>query len=247
MQGHWIFAQVYIFLGLKLIRQPVHDAHVEVVTTQVHVTISRLHFKNAIAQFKNRNVERTTAQVVHRDFHVFVFLVEAISKCCSRGLVYDSLYVQAGNLPGFLGSLTFRIVKIRGNGDHGFRHGSAQVIFGRGLHLLQDHGRNFLWRVQTIANAHTHGVVVTPLYLVAYHFHFTSHIIVLLAHEAFDGLYRVFGIGNGLTLGRVAHFAFAFTVVQKAHDRRGRSAAFAVGDYHRFVAFHNGYATVGCS
>ena len=49
--------------ALELLHQPIDDALVPVVATKVSVTVGALHFENAIANFKNGNVECSTAEV----------------------------------------------------------------------------------------------------------------------------------------------------------------------------------------
>ena len=55
-----ILAQVNALFLLKFISQPVNDALVPVVTTQVCVTIGGLDFDHAIANFQDGHVKRTT-------------------------------------------------------------------------------------------------------------------------------------------------------------------------------------------
>ena len=102
-----------------------------------------------------------------------------------------------------------------------------------------------MWRVHAVADANPHGVVAAAFNRVAHHLHFAAHFFELFAHEALDGLYCILRIGDGLTLGWVSHFAFAFSIIQEAYNGRSRPAAFAIGNNHWFAAFHDGHAGVG--
>ena len=59
------------------------------------------------------------------------------------------------------------------------------------------------------------------------------------------GKERIFRIGDGLTLGRLADQTLA--VVVEGNDRRGRARAFGIFDDLRVLAVHDGDAGVGRS
>src|SRR5690606_28078615 len=218
--------------------EPVHHAQVEVVTTQVHITVCRLHFEYAVAEFEDGNIECTTAKVVDGDLHVFVLLVETVSERGRGRFVNDTLHIQPCDLTCFLRSLTFRVVEVCRYRDNGFGYSGTQIVFSGALHLLKDHRRNLLGRIETIANADTHGVIVTAFHLVRDHLHLVLDVVKLLTHKPLnrnDGIARV---GDGLPLGRVPDFAFSLAVIQETHDGGGGSPPFAVGYHHRLIAFH---------
>ena len=144
MQGHRILTQVYAFVVLELIGQPVDDYVVEVITTQVSITVGRFYFEYTVAQFQDRDIERTTTQVEYGDFHIFVSLVETVGQSGSRRFVDDTAYVQPGNLTGLLRSLTLRVVEVGRYRNHGIGYLLTQIVFGCFFHFLQNHGRNLL-------------------------------------------------------------------------------------------------------
>jgi hypothetical protein len=41
LQGHWVLTQINAFVFLEFVGQPVDDYLVEVITTQVRITIGR--------------------------------------------------------------------------------------------------------------------------------------------------------------------------------------------------------------
>ena len=131
-------AQVKSFVFLELIGQPLHDAAVNVVATQVGIAIRGFHLDDTLAYFQDGNIKRAAAEIVDRDGLIF-FLVETIGQGRRRGLVDDALHIQPGDPAGIFCSLALRVVKVRRHGDHRFGDRSAQVVLGRLLQLLQDH------------------------------------------------------------------------------------------------------------
>ena len=75
LQCHGILTEVHVVLLLELIGQPGDDALVEVVTTQVGVTIGGLNLKHAVTQFQDRDIKCTATQVKHGNALVAVVLV----------------------------------------------------------------------------------------------------------------------------------------------------------------------------
>ena len=90
---------------LELIGKPSDDALVEVVTTQVGVTVGGLYLEHAVTQLKDRDIERTTTQVEHSNALVAVVLVKTVSQSSCGGLVHDALHLQSGDFASLLGGL----------------------------------------------------------------------------------------------------------------------------------------------
>ena len=51
-------------------------------------------FKDAIAKFKNRNIESAATEVKDSDFFV-VFFVQTVSESCGCGLIYNSFNINS--------------------------------------------------------------------------------------------------------------------------------------------------------
>ena len=207
----------------------------------MRVTVGGKHFEHAATELQDRDIKRTATQVEDRNLHVLVRLVHTVSQSGSRRLVHDTLHVQTGNLSGFLCSLTLRVGEVGRYGDDGFRHFLAQIILGRLLHLLQNHGRDFLRSVQTSFDVHARGVVVSLHYRIRHTGYFLLHLVIGLTHETLDGEHGVLRVGDGLTLGGVTHQTLA---VLKRHDGRRSALALVVGNHHRFVTFKYGNTRV---
>ena len=218
---------------------------VKVVAAEVGVAVGRLDFEHAVAKFEHRHVVCAAAAVEDDDFHVLVGLVKTVGQGGCRRFVHYSAHLEAGYLTGFLGCLALCVVEVGGHGDDGFGHFLAQIFFGRLLHLLQNHGRYFLRRVEPAFDVDAWRVVVALDNRVGHAAYLVREAVVAFAHEAFDRVDGLVRVGHGLTLGGVADFAFA--VFDKCYDRGGRALAFAVCYHHRFVAFHHGNTRVGRS
>src|SRR5262252_7650195 len=67
LHGHGITAQVDALLALKLAHQPVNDALIEVVATEVRIAIGGLHLNDISPYVQDRNIKGAAAKIVHRD------------------------------------------------------------------------------------------------------------------------------------------------------------------------------------
>ena len=106
LQSHSILTQVHVIVLHKLLSQPVDDLMVEVVAAQVRVTIGGLHFKHAVTQFQDGDIEGTATEVEHGHFGVCFLLVKAVCQSGSRRFVDNTFHVQTGDLTSLLGGLT---------------------------------------------------------------------------------------------------------------------------------------------
>src|SRR5690554_1117485 len=93
------------------------DQHgIEIFTTKGSVSVGRLDLKDTVLDLENRDIERTTAQIVDSD-HTVTILVQTVGQSGSSGLVDHTENLQTSNLSGILGSLTLRIVEVSGDSD----------------------------------------------------------------------------------------------------------------------------------
>ena len=118
LEGHRVLLQVdAAVLRGELTGQPVDDDLVEVVAAQMRVTVGGLHLEDAVAELQDGDIEGTAAEVIDRDLHVLVLLVQAVSQGRSRRLVDDTLDIQSRDLAGLLGRLTLGVREIGRDGD----------------------------------------------------------------------------------------------------------------------------------
>ena len=244
LQRKLVIAQVDAFFLFELISQIVDDAHVEIFPAEEGVAIGGAHFKHAVADFKNRYVEGTTAQVINSDGAVAA-LVHAVSQSRSGWLVDDAQHFKASNLACVLGGLALSVVEIGRHSDDGLGHGLAQIGFRSFLHLGQDHGRDFRRAVILVAARHISVAARTFGDLVG------NQIDVLLDHrvvkraadKALDGEEGLFWVGDGLTASWLADQALP--ICSKGDDRRRGARTFRVFNHFGCFAVHDGYAGIG--
>ena len=116
----------------EFVDKVIDDDAVKVGTTEVRVAVGALNFEDAVAEFQDRYVERTTTEVVDGDLFVFfVAFVQAVSQSSGGWLVDNALDFQAGNLTGVFGGLALGVVKVSRYGNDRFGNFVAQESFRR--------------------------------------------------------------------------------------------------------------------
>ena len=125
--------------------------------------------------------------------------------------------------------------------------GLAQVGFGIALDLGQDHGRDLGRGIFLVIHLDPHIAVLGRQDRIgdarqgALHF----RVLILAAHEAFDGKNGVLRIDDGLVAGHPSHQAFV--VLVDRHHGRHQPLPFRGGDDDRFGAHHDRPDRVGGS
>ncbi len=79
LEGLRVFAEVHAGIFLEIDGKHVDQRMVEVVAAEVSVAVGGFHFENAVAEFEDRDIERTAAEVVDRDGFIG-FLVQAVGQ-----------------------------------------------------------------------------------------------------------------------------------------------------------------------
>ena len=84
LKGHRVFSKIQAFIVLELIGQPVDDLSIEIVTTQVGITIRAQNLEYTISQFKDGHVMCSSSEVEDHDLLIDGFLIQSIGKgsCC---------------------------------------------------------------------------------------------------------------------------------------------------------------------
>ena len=101
LNSDFVFAEIDALLFLEFGYQVVNDHLVKVVAAKLVVPAGCFYFEEAIAQFKNGNVECTAAKVIYQDGLVFGFL-HAVSQCGDCRLVDDTRTSRPAILPASL-------------------------------------------------------------------------------------------------------------------------------------------------
>jgi hypothetical protein len=241
LQGHGVLAEIDALRLLELGHQPVDDALVEVVAAEVGVAVGRLHLEHAVADLEDGNVEGAAAQVEDGDLLVGL-LVQAVGEGGRGGLVDDALDVQSRDAPGVLGGLALAVVEVGGHGDDGLGHLLAQVVLGRLLHLLEDHGRDLGRRVLLAQGLHRHLAAAVGNDLVGHHGRLALDLVIGPAHEPLDREDRVGGVRDGLPLGHLPDQPFP--LLGERNHRGRRAPSLRVGNDDGLAALHHRHAGV---
>ena len=94
-----------------------------------------------------------------------------------------------------------------------------------------------------LALRHDGDMVAGLHHFVGDHLHLFRDLVVTASHEALDGINGIFGIGDGLPLGDLAHQSLASF---GEGDHRGRGAAtLFVGDNFGLATLHDGNHRIG--
>src|SRR5579872_822866 len=116
LQRHPIFPEIDTLVLLELIGEIIDDLLVEILTTEEGIAIGRFDLEHAVADFENRNIESTAAQVEDRDLFVLL-LVESISERCGSRLIDDAQNIEARDASRILGSLALIVTEISRHRD----------------------------------------------------------------------------------------------------------------------------------
>ena len=113
------------------------DGVVEIVAAEVGISIGGEHFEDAIADFQDRDIECSAAEVEYSDFFV-VLLIETIGERGSSRLRDDPFDIESGDASCIFCRLTLRVVEVSGDCDHGFCDFFSEIGFCSLFHFDQD-------------------------------------------------------------------------------------------------------------
>ena len=243
LQAVLVEAEVDPLLLEEVVREPRHDAVVEVVAAQVRVAGGGEHLEDVLADLEDRDVEGTAAQVVDRDL-LRDLLAESIGERRRGRLVQDAQHLETGDAAGVLGRLALVVVEVGGHGDHRLLHFVAQVVLDDRLHLLQHQRGDLGQRVDVVADLDADGVVLALDDLVRHHrlrlLHFVGE--VEAADEALRAVDGVVGVGDDVALGAVPDEHRP--VVEEADHGGVGALAPLVPDHHGLTALDDRNAAV---
>mmetsp|Transcript_11153 Transcript_11153/g.35415 ORF Transcript_11153/g.35415 Transcript_11153/m.35415 type:complete len:354 (+) Transcript_11153:937-1998(+) len=237
LDGTLVLGSILASLLLELLEHVVHDTVVKVLATQMSVTRRSKHLKDAFFDGQQGHVKGTTTKVVHDDVALavrVVLLVEAVGDGSSSRLRQHTHDVQTGNGTGILGRLLLRIVKVGGARDDRVLHLHTEVLLGRRLHLVKDHGGNLLGResLHLAGNSRLHvrlGRLVNdlkgPQLLVTLHLRVRK----LASDQTLNVKEGVFRVQTALVLGSLTDKTLA-SLRRKGHDGRRDTVTLIVGN-----------------
>jgi hypothetical protein len=116
LNGHSVLGEVESRLFLELSDDVVDEGDVEIFSSEVSVTVGRLDFEDTLLHLEDRDIERSSSEIVDSDLSRVV-AVETVSESGSGRLVDDTENVETSDRSGVLGSLTLRVVEVSGDSD----------------------------------------------------------------------------------------------------------------------------------
>ncbi|ROW05767.1 hypothetical protein VMCG_05263 [Cytospora schulzeri] len=202
LDSHAVAGQVESGGLLEVLNHVANEVDVEVLTTEVGVTVGRLDLEDTVLDLQDGDIESTTTKIVDSDNTVGL-LLETVGEGSSGGLVNDTENVQASDLTGILGGLTLGVVEVGRDGNNGVLDGLAEVGLGGLLHLLEDESTDLGRRV-VLATGRDPGVAVGVLDNLVWHLLDVAldlNVGELSADQSLGGEEGVLGVNDGLTLG----------------------------------------------
>jgi len=118
---------------------------VEILTTEMGVTIGGLDLEDTILNLEEGDIESATTEIEDENVLLTLALfVETVSDSGSGGLVDDSLDGETSDGTGILGGLSLGVIEVSGDSDDSVVDGLSEVSLGDFLHLDEDHSGDLL-------------------------------------------------------------------------------------------------------
>ena len=127
--SHIVFSQIYAVFLSKAVRHEVEQCFVEVIAAQLVVAVGSQYFEYAVAQFQNRYIECTAAQVVYQDLVLFFIFIKTVCQGSCRRLIDDSLNIKTCDLACVFCCLLLAVCEVSRYCDNSFRYLFSQIAF----------------------------------------------------------------------------------------------------------------------
>mmetsp|Transcript_66490 Transcript_66490/g.105215 ORF Transcript_66490/g.105215 Transcript_66490/m.105215 type:complete len:271 (-) Transcript_66490:42-854(-) len=218
-------------LLLEDLHEVLHHSLIEILSSQMGVTVGGYDLKNAIVDGQEGHIKGTSSKVVDQDV-LLRLLVQTVGDGCRGGFVDDAQHVHPRNGASIFGGLALRIVEICGDSNNRMLHFFAQVVLGSLLHLGENHRRHLLGSHDLVLALDLHadhwlaGLVHDGIWQ---QFDVLLHRGILEAstNEALHVEQGLRGVDGGLVLGCLSDEPF---IICEGHIGRGNAIALVVGD-----------------
>ena len=128
--GLRILGDVDALVLVVLLDEVGNDAVIEIFTTKMSVTSSRLNLEDALLNSQDGHIESTTSKIVDKDlaFLLVILLVKTVGERGGGGFVDDTEDVKTGDSSSVLGGGTLSVVEVGGNGDDSVLDGLTLIL-----------------------------------------------------------------------------------------------------------------------
>mmetsp|Transcript_2092 Transcript_2092/g.3811 ORF Transcript_2092/g.3811 Transcript_2092/m.3811 type:complete len:656 (-) Transcript_2092:222-2189(-) len=143
LKGTLICRDVNIVLLLHHLNKELHDTLIEILSSQVSISIGGKYFENSVINCKKSYIESSSTKIKDKNVGLSSSLVHSVCNSCSSWFVDNTLNLETRNCSSVLGSLTLSVIEVSR-----YCYNSVLDVFSKEnlssrFHLLQDHGRNF--------------------------------------------------------------------------------------------------------
>jgi len=139
-EGSWVLGNIDAGLLLEVGHAEVDELVIEVLSSQMGVTIGGFYLEDTFLDGKEGDIESTSTKIEDEDVSLLLSLsVKAVGDGSSGWLVNDSKNVQTRDGSGILGGLSLRVVEISWDGNDGGINCLSEVRLSDFLHLNKNH------------------------------------------------------------------------------------------------------------
>jgi len=139
-EGSWVLGNIDAGLLLEVGHAEVDELVIEVLSSQMGVTIGGFDLEDTFLDGKEGDIESTSTKIEDEDVSLLLSLsVKAVGDGSSGWLVNDSKNVQTRDGSGILGGLSLRVVEISWDGNDGGINCLSEVRLSDFLHLNKNH------------------------------------------------------------------------------------------------------------
>jgi len=195
LHGDLVAGEIGAPFGGDVFERDAQQEIIEIVAAEMRVAIGGQHFKDAVVELQNRDVERAAAEIIN-SHNAVLPLVDPVGQRGRGGLVDQTHHLQPGDAAGVLGGLALGVVEVRRHGDDGVVNGFAEIGFGIAFELAKDlradtgRGEALAAKLQLNDRFRARGDVEGEELQLVLHVGHTA------AHQAFDGVDRPVRMGD---------------------------------------------------
>merc|ERR1719158_1633721 len=144
-ESSWVALDIDSSLLLEVDHAVVDEFVVEVLTTQVSVTVGGLDLEDTFLDGEEGDIEGTTTKIENEDVSLLSLLaIKTVGDGGGGWLVDDSEHVDTSDGSSILGGLSLSIVEVSWHSDDSGLDGLAEECLSDLLHFGEDHGGNLL-------------------------------------------------------------------------------------------------------